>query len=183
MIKSIKITKKNYLDFSSFALKRLSTSQESTKKSFIKSMMIGFFIAVFFMSVAINIGRVNFSSFHLQTFLMTMTMTMTLIFILFSGFIYNLINIRELSVPNEGGIIIGDKNIELTEEGIHEVNPFGSCFYKWEAVESVEDNCGDVYIFVDKLAALIIPSDSFESQIEEEKLVLLIKKYALKTND
>lgn len=179
MIKSIKITKKNYLDFSSFALKRLSKSQESTKKSFIKSMMIGFFIAVFFMSVAINIGRVNFSSFHLQTFLMTMT----LIFILFSGFIYNLIKIRELSVPNEGGIIIGDKSIELTEEGIHEVNPFGSCFYKWEAVESVEDNCGDVYIFVDKLAALIIPSDSFESQIEEEKLVLLIKKYALKTND
>ncbi|MFA0709002.1 YcxB family protein [Vibrio sp. 10N.222.48.A3] len=179
MIKSIKITKKNYLDFSGFALKRLSSSQESTKKNFIKSMMIGFFIAVFFMSVAINIGRVNFSSFHLQTFLMTMI----LIFILFSGFIYNLIKIRELSVPNEGGIIIGDKTIELTEEGIHEVNPFGSCFYKWEAVESVEDNSGDVYIFVDKLAALIIPSDSFESQIEEEKLVLLIKKYALKTND
>ncbi|EAQ55976.1 MULTISPECIES: hypothetical protein [Vibrio] len=79
MIKSIKITKKNYLDFSGFALKRLSSSQESTKKNFIKSMMIGFFIAVFFMSVAINIGRVNFSSFHLQTFLMTMI----LIFILF----------------------------------------------------------------------------------------------------
>ncbi|KLN63731.1 YcxB family protein [Vibrio sp. VPAP30] len=167
MIKSVKITKNNYLDYQDFALKRLSKSRECTKSSFIKSMIIGFFIASFFMSVAINIGRINFASFHLQTFLMTII----LIFILLLGFIYNLINIRKLSVPNEGGIIIGDKTIEITEEGIHEINPFGSCFYKWEAVESVEDNCGDVYIFVDKLAALIIPSDAFESQSDKEAIM------------
>jgi len=74
-------------------------------------------------------------------------------------FVYNLITIMKLSAPNEG---------------IHEINPFGSCFYKWEAVESVEDNCGDVYIFLDKLAGFIIPSDAFESQIEEEKLISIL---------
>lgn len=119
------------------------------------------------MSVSINIETINFSSFHFQIFLMTIIP----IFILLTGFIYNLIKIRKLSVPNEGGIIIGDKTIELTEEGIHEINPLGNCFYKWEAVESVENNYGDVYIFVDKLAALIIPSYAFNSQSDKEAII------------
>ncbi len=173
MIKSIKITKKNYLAYTSFALKRLSKTKESTSENFIKSMVVWFFIAVVLMSAFQIIERADFSNFHWQTFLVTIVP----LIIFFGSLVLNSIRLKKLSVPNENGITIGDKTIEFTEEGIHEVNSLGSCFFKWEAVEAIDENKGDVYIFVDKCAALIIPSDAFDSLSEKEEFNMLIGKY------
>ncbi|MCF4009941.1 YcxB family protein [Rheinheimera sp. UJ63] len=70
-----------------------------------------------------------------------------------------------------------EKKPEFGTDGITEINSLGNCFYKWESVESVEDNSGDLYIFLDKLFALIIPAASFSSDTEKAELQSIMKKY------
>ncbi|EDP60795.1 hypothetical protein AND4_07744 [Vibrio sp. AND4] len=172
MRKSIKISKNNYLDYIKFAQNRLS--KKSTNGNFTKGVVASLFTTVALMSAFQTIGRTGFSDFHWQTSLAT-----AIPFIIFSGLlVLNSIRIKKSFVPNENGIIIGEKSIEFTEKGIHEVNAFGSCFIKWEAVEAIEENKGDIYIFVDKNAAIIIPSDTFDSLSEKEEFKMLIGKYA-----
>ena len=85
--------------------------------------------------------------------------------------------LRQSSTPNENGLMLGEKTIEFATAGITEINPLGRCFYKWESVEALAENNGDLYIFLDKLLALIIPASSFSSDIEKAELQSIVKKY------
>jgi len=172
MIKSIKVTKQNYLDFSSFAVKRVCKPNNKKSSGFLKNMILWFVLTVTFMFV-FQIKSINFSSFHWQSSVIT---ALPLV-IFICAFFFNIHKFKKLSIPNENGLMIGDKTIEFQAEGISENHPFGSCFYKWEAVESIEENNGDIYIFFDKLLALIIPSESFSNSKEKEELQHLIQKY------
>lgn len=172
MIKSINITKKNYLDYSDFAVKRLLKSEPKKGYVFLKNMILWFVLAVIFMTV-FQIKSIPFSSFHWQSSLIT-----TAPFVIFiSAFLFNIKKFKRLSIPKENGLMLGNKTIEFRSEGINEINSFGHCFYKWEIVESLEENKDDIYIFVDKVLALIIPSESFSTSGEKEELKLLIQKH------
>ena len=62
--------------------------------------------------------------------------------------------------------MIGEKTIDYHSDGINETNHLGSCFYKCNAIEAIVENKGDLYIFVEKLLAVIIPANSFENEAE-----------------
>jgi len=172
MIKSINITKQDYLDYSQFAAKRLCKPKNKKGSAFLKNMILWFVLTVAFM-IIFQIKSINLSNFHLQSSLVT-----GLPFVIFiCAFFFNIRKIRKSSIPNENGLMIGKKTIEFQVEGINEAHPFGNCFYKWEAVEALEENKGNVYIFVDKLLALIIPSKSFSNAEEREELIEFVKKH------
>ncbi|KDC53182.1 YcxB family protein [Pseudoalteromonas fuliginea] len=97
--------------------------------------------------------------------------------ILIIVFLYNNYKLKEQSIPNENGVMIGNKKIEFQADGICETNHLGSYFYKWQAVEAMEENKGDLYIFVDKLLALIIPASTFTNEAEKEELKAFIKAH------
>lgn len=77
--------------------------------------------------------------------------------------------------PKQNGPMIGAKKLSLNEEGIYEENALGHSYYQWQAVESIEENKGDIYIFVDTVLALIIPTQTFESAIEKEEFISFVK--------
>lgn len=79
--------------------------------------------------------------------------------------------------PNENGIMIGPKEFEITPFGIKETHPFGSSFYHWDVVQNIEEVNGSIYVYVDKVLALIFNSESFESSEYKEALLSEIKKY------
>ena len=79
--------------------------------------------------------------------------------------------------PKEDGIMLGDKTIEISEEGIRETQTLTQSFYSWTCVESVEENKGDLYLFLDNTLALIIPKTAFSSVKEKEEFRELIGKY------
>jgi len=174
MIKSIKITEKNYLDYSDFALKRLFKDKSKVKQAggFLKNMIVWFVVTIIFMAI-FQIKSINFASFHWQSSLITAVPFIIFIF----AFLFNIKKCKRLSVPRENGLLIGNRTIELKPEGINEINSFGHSFYKWECVEALEENEGDIYIFVDKLLALIIPSEFFSTKAEKEELKALVQKY------
>jgi hypothetical protein len=174
MIKSINITKQNYLDYSRFAIKRLVKPKLEEKKNsgFLKNLIVWFLVTVIFMAF-FQIEHNYFVNFHWQSSLFTAIPFAILIIV----FLINLQKSKLLCIPNENGSIIGNKTIEFLPEGINEINSFGHSFYRWEVVEAIEENKGNIYIFVDKLLALIIPSESFTTSEEKEELKVLIQKY------
>ena len=172
MIKTVTITKQDYLGYSDFAVKRLCAPKNQKSSGFLRNMVIWFLLTVTFMAV-FQIKSVSFSDFHWQSALIT-----AIPFSIFLvAFLYNINKFKKLSTPNENGVMIGEKTIEFQSGGINETNHLGSCFYKWDAIEAIEENKGDLYIFVDKLLALIIPANSFESEAEKDELKALVQKY------
>jgi len=172
MIKSVTITKQDFMDYSQFAVKRLCKPENPKSSEFIKNMLIWFVITVIFMTV-FQIKSVSFSDFHWQSGLIVAVPFSIFLF----AFLYNINKFKKLSIPNENGVMIGEKTIEFQTDGINETNHLGSCFYKWEAVESIEEHKGDLYIFVDKLLALIIPANSFATDAEKDELKALVQNY------
>ncbi|WP_417705667.1 YcxB family protein [Rheinheimera aquimaris] len=172
MIKTITVTKTDYLNFTNYAFKRLCTPQPKGGIGFIKNMIIWCVLTIAFMFV-FQIDSISLSSFHWPSAAIA-----ALPFVVFIVAYYiNMRKLRQSSIPHENGLMLGEKTIEFATAGITEINPLGRCFYKWESVESVEDNSGDLYIFLDKLLALIIPASSFSSDIEKAELQSILKKY------
>ncbi|MBV2129311.1 YcxB family protein [Arsukibacterium indicum] len=79
--------------------------------------------------------------------------------------------------PNENGIMIGNKEFEVSADGIKEIHRYGHSFYNWDVVERVEEVNGSIYIFVDKVLALIFNSESLKSDELKEELLNTLKKY------
>ncbi|WNC67823.1 YcxB family protein [Thalassotalea nanhaiensis] len=79
--------------------------------------------------------------------------------------------------PNQNGIMIGSKEFEINSDGIKETHLFGHNFYKWNVVENIEEANGSVYVFVDKVLALIFTSESFESKEIKDEFLSKVQKY------
>ncbi len=172
MIKTITVTKTDYLNFTNYAFNRLCESQPKGAVEFIKNVILWCIAAIAFMFV-FQIDSISLSSFHWPSAAIT-----ALPFVVFIvAYSSNMRKLRQSSIPNENGLMLGEKTIEFSADGITEKTQCGSFFYKWESVGSVEDNNGDLYIFLDKLLALIIPSASFSSDIEKAEFQALVKKY------
>ncbi|QQM64254.1 YcxB family protein [Pseudoalteromonas sp. LC2018020214] len=172
MIKSITVTKKNYTDYADFAIKRLCTPQGKKDSGVIKNVIVWFVITVVFMTI-FQVESIRLSDFHWPSGLIVAVPFLILIIV----FLYNNHKLKEQSIPNENGVMIGNKTIEFQADGIRETNHLGSYFYKWQAVEAMEENKGDLYIFVDKLLALIIPASTFTNEAEKEELKAFLKAH------
>lgn len=172
MIKTITVTEKDYFKFADYAFKRLHEPQQKGVSVFIKDMIIWLIIAMVLMFI-FKLDSVSLSDLHWPS--VALTAFPFMVFIIFCYI--NMRNLRQSSAPNKNGLMLGEKTIEFGAEGITETNSLGKCFYKWGCVEAVKENDGDLYIFLDKLLALIIPAASFASNIEKEELQAIVKKY------
>ena len=85
--------------------------------------------------------------------------------------------IAQCFTPNENGIMIGSKEFEITPDGIKEVHSYGYNFYDWGVVEQIEEVNGSIYVFVDKVLALIFNAESLKSDERREELLSQLKKY------
>jgi hypothetical protein len=171
MIKIINISKEDYLKYSNYAAKRLWKSKNKSS-GFLRNMIAWFFLAIGFMFI-FQIKATTFESFHWQS--AAIAIAPFLIFIV--SYYLNVRKFKMLCIPNENGLMIGKKTIEVNSEGITETNPLGNCFYRWEAIEAIEEHEGNIYMFVDNLLALILPPESFTSEEEKDEFKELIKKY------
>jgi len=71
-------------------------------------------------------------------------------------------------LPSKNGIILGKKIIRLTEEGLVEESENSTTLHKWKAIKSLESDKKYLFIFIDSIAAHIIPKRSFQNTAEEE---------------
>lgn len=170
--KQVEISQATFRKYSDFVAKRIYKPTKASQ-SFIVNFVVWFFIAIIVM-VVFQISSKNIESFHWPSAAIS-----AFPFVLFIGYSYlNIYNYRKLSVPNADGLMLGSKNLVFDSDGINETSSLGGSFYKWQAVEGVEENDGDIYIFVDKFLAIIVPESAFSSSADKVELRELISKYA-----
>lgn len=79
--------------------------------------------------------------------------------------------------PDENGIMIGPKEFEINPDGIKEIHPYGCNFYNWSSVQKIEEVNGSIYVFVDKVLAIIFNPESLKSDEFKNELLSALNKY------
>jgi hypothetical protein len=79
---------------------------------------------------------------------------------------------RTGKLPSKKGIILGSKRIIFAEHEITEVGVNSAATFKWSGIKSVEVGSQAIYIFVDLMAALIIPKRAFSDDKVMEEFLL-----------
>jgi hypothetical protein len=78
-------------------------------------------------------------------------------------------------LPSENGLILGEKKYLITEEGLIEESENNKIIQKWNGIKSIETNKNSVFIFVDNIAAYIIPKRFFQDQAEQHRFIEIIE--------
>lgn len=72
--------------------------------------------------------------------------------------------------------VLGERTIELNDEGIHLTNPGIETSQKWDSVEKLCITDDYIYIYVSSLTALIVPTGVFRNTEEKEEFLDIVKK-------
>jgi hypothetical protein len=157
---NIDLTRDDYADYNKyyFLNKRL------------KKRLYLIIIVAFCISFLVNRGR----PFDLLTYFMSL---------IFAGFVFAIlyIGITILSIhllkklPADNGCILGKKKFTITDEGLIEESESNVNLQKWKGIKSIETNNNSVFIFVDNIAAYVIPKRFFKDETEQENFIKAIE--------
>jgi len=160
---SVEINQEDYLNFNKFYY-----IKKKSKQRYIRTAALSLIIA-FATMYGDPIDSVIFCELALLAFV-----TQFLILRFCMPFMIKLVG----HVPAKDGIMLGKKTFRITAEGIEQESENSRVFQKWKAVRSVEENKRSVFIFVDTIAAYIIPKRFFDNEEQVAEFVKVVKGYA-----
>jgi hypothetical protein len=76
---------------------------------------------------------------------------------------------------NDG--LFGHHRVEISPEHVTEFNPHGQTSSTWRAVEQVAATEDHAYIYINAMAALIVPRRAFASPAEFDEFVRTARNY------
>jgi YcxB-like protein len=152
----IDFTRKDFLEFNKYVF---------LKKRIKKSISI----AVFFILLWLIIMNLNkpFS----PILILTELVVFSLVWVLFMFLSYKFSFFRISKMPDDKGEILGEKTYILTDDGLKQVSEYGESFVKWIGIKSLEENENYLFIFVDKIAAYVIPKRYFSNMSETKEFI------------
>ncbi|MBI9055469.1 MAG: YcxB family protein [Bacteroidales bacterium] len=77
-------------------------------------------------------------------------------------------------MPDKNGEILGEKTYLLLEDGLKQVSESGESFIKWIGIKSLEENENYLFVFVDKIAAYVIPKKFFADTSELNEFISIV---------
>tara|TARA_R110002012_G_C11547354_1_gene602066 strand:- start:104 stop:622 length:519 start_codon:yes stop_codon:yes gene_type:complete len=171
MIITFQLEQKDYKKFTKFALKR-ACGKKNEKKSFVLNLIIWFLLAVVFMVVFQAISKKSFN-FDIPTAVIVL-----LPFIIGAGiYLLEVLKLQKGTLPKIDGFLLSKSTIEINEDGLHASKESANSFFKWSVIESISENEGDYYLFLDNLYAIIVPGTAFTSKKQAGEFRGLIEKY------
>ncbi|WP_321310320.1 YcxB family protein [Marinifilum fragile] len=79
-------------------------------------------------------------------------------------------------MPDKDGNILGVKTYLLEENGFREITDTSETLTKWCGIKKIQESQDYYYVFVDKIAAYIIPKRSFLNKNEEDEFIKILKE-------
>ncbi len=79
------------------------------------------------------------------------------------------------NMPSENESVIGYKTYQILEDGFKEGTENSENIVKWAGIESIEQNSKYIFLFIDKIAAYIIPKWFFRTNEELLEFTKLIE--------
>ena len=93
---------------------------------------------------------------------------------------YRLSFARVKKMPDENGEILSEKTYFFTDDGLKEISENNVSFTKWSGFKSIEENKKYIFLFVDKIAAYIIPKRVFKDSKEVTQFLEYVKTRTIK---
>lgn len=101
--------------------------------------------------------------------------------LIFSGFWYlvyrvsNFILINKIKkMPDNDGNFLGKRTYYIFEDGLKEISENNESLTKWKGIKKVSESEEGIYIFVDKIAAFIVPKRYFDNDDEINNFINFI---------
>jgi len=163
---TIDLTRDDYADFNEYY------ARKGENKLFLFAIL-----AIIATTLFLNRGE----SFDLTKFIATFLFASILVVLIYFG-ILGLIKKTAKKMPLKNGYFLGKKKICITEEGLYSESEGANTLQKWNGIKSIEENENSIFLFVDSIAAYVIPKRFFKS--EEEKQIFIKKieeKVGIKT--
>ena len=79
-------------------------------------------------------------------------------------------------MPDKNGEIIGEKTYLILKDGFKQITANGESFIKWNGIKSLEENKNYLFIFVDKIAAYVIPKRYLNDLPEKNEFIKTLKE-------
>jgi len=152
----INFTRKDFLEFNKYVF---------FKKRIKKSISIAIFFVLFWL-IIMNLNK-PFS----PVLILTELILFSLVWVLFMFLSYKFSFARISKMPDEKGEILGEKTYILLDDGLKQISEYGESFTKWIGIKSLEENENYLFIFVDKIAAYVIPKRYFSDKSETKEFI------------
>jgi hypothetical protein len=165
------VSKTSFFDFMKFATAR-ATKRASRNASPIITVVV-FLVTTLFFIFLFQGGGSLFSSLNWGSVLIGAVPSILFIAV----FLQQTFAMQKNMAPKDNGILLGPRELEISENGIRESHELAESLYSWNLVEEVVENNGDFYVFFDTVYALIIPSEAFSAEAELNKFKDCIDKY------
>lgn len=157
----VNVTPKDYGEFNKHYLKN---------KLFNKRFLLGITLWVFFLTFLASFGNefsfINFSKNLLITS-----------FIFFASYFIIILLTAKLTeyLPSKNGSIIGKRVFICTEEYFIEESQVNLNQQKWSSILSIEETNNTFLIYIDKVAAYIIPKRDFKDDEQQVAFIDFVK--------
>ena len=79
-------------------------------------------------------------------------------------------------IPVDGGHILGQKEIEFTEEKYYSKTKNSEGSAEWSTIKSIEENKKSFYLYVDKNMAIMVPKRVFKDETEMNEFRNLVTR-------
>lgn len=165
------ISENDFLKFYRYTLKSAKSRSEKNEKSnfavlFLSSIAVGIVL-----SVVLNRFNMSF-----QIFSPPVIVSVVVIVFIFLVFLFlSLKKMQRNTMPRKDGVIMGDQSLELNDKGVSLEKGGYSSFVKWEKVISLEESESNYYIFIDTIAAYIVPKRVFDSENVQGEFCSFVK--------
>lgn len=157
----IEIVREDYADFNRYYY---------LKKGFLKRIYI-ILVSAFIISAVIY----REPEFHLGFYLTKVVLSGLIFGLIYIGGLYLGLSFTKLLPAAKGGIL-GKKRFTITEEGLVEDSHVNRNIQRWHGIKSIELNDNAIFVFVDNIAAYIIPKRYFKNERAMEAFVGLMRQ-------
>ena len=160
---SVEITQEDYLDFNKFYF-----FKKKSKQRIIRTAVLAIIIAV--------VSTYEYP-FDLALFIAVVLLAFVVQLLFIAIFMPILVRVMGY-VPAKNGVMLGKKTFRVTMEGLSEESENTTVFQKWKSIKSVDENKRSIFIFVDTIAAYIVPKRYFQNEEHLEEFKRMVYEYA-----
>lgn len=157
---NIELKRKDYADFN--------------KYHFLKKGLRKRVLTVIIVAFAIPSALLINKPFEPLTFILAILASGFLFGTFYFGSMY-IIMMFTRTFPSKDGSILGKKTFKITNDGLLEESENNINLQKWQGIKSIESNSNTIFIYVDKVAAYIIPKRFFKDLNEQNEFINIIK--------
>jgi hypothetical protein len=85
---------------------------------------------------------------------------------------------RRRAAPDADGAALGPRKLEISSEGIRQFSTHSESLTRWTALKDITDTSEHIFLWVDRIAAHIIPIRSLPTELTSEMAIDQIRRFA-----